>query len=58
MYYFEYAELHGFSKDKVEYSFFETDTINVKSMIGFSHVSKILNVSENDLKFSKSIPIN
>ena len=51
MYYFEYAELHGFSKDKVEYSFFETDTVKVKSMIGFSHVSKILNVSENDLKF-------
>ena len=57
MYYFEYAELHGFSKDKVEYSFFETDTVNVKSMIGFSHVSKILNVSENDLKFQIH-PIN
>ena len=51
MYYFEYAELHGFSKDKVEYSFFETDTVKVKSMIGFSHVSKFLNVSERDLKF-------
>lgn len=50
MYYFEYAELHGFSKNRVEYSFYETDTVKVKSMIGFDHISEFLNVSENDLK--------
>ena len=50
MYYFEYAELHGFSKNKTKYRFYETDTVKVKSMIGFNHISEFLNVSENDLK--------
>lgn len=50
MYYFEYAKEHGFTKKSPKYFHIETDTIKVKSMIGFDHVSEVLNIPKEDIK--------
>ncbi|QHI37493.1 Membrane-bound lytic murein transglycosylase D [Kordia antarctica] len=51
MYIFEYAEEHGFQVEKVEIPHFATDTIRVKELLTFDHISEVLNVKVEDLQF-------
>ncbi len=50
MYVFEYAEEHGLKGRRVERPYFETDTIQVKSLITFDQISKLVGVSMEELK--------
>lgn len=51
LYIFEYAEEHGFQPKKPEMAFFETDTIQVKKMLTFDHISKVTGVEKEMLQF-------
>lgn len=51
MYLFEYAEMHGFSYDKSEYSVFSTDTVHVKSTIKLSQVAAVTKLDEEIVEF-------
>lgn len=50
MYIFEYAEEHGLKGNKVERAYFETDTIHVKELITFDQISKLVNISVEELE--------
>ncbi len=50
MYLFEYAEEHGIKAQKVDRTYFETDTIHVKSLITFDQISELVGVSTDELK--------
>lgn len=50
MYIFEYAEEHGLQYTKAERPYFETDTIHVKNMITFDQISKLVDISEEELE--------
>ena len=50
MYLFEYAEEHGIKLNKAERPYFETDTVHVKQLITFDQISKLVGVSEEELK--------
>ena len=50
MYIFEYADEHGLKKVNAERPYFETDTVLVKSLISFEHISKLVGVSEEELQ--------
>ncbi|MFN4762053.1 LysM peptidoglycan-binding domain-containing protein [Gillisia sp. Q332] len=51
LYLFEYAEEHGFQPEKPELAFFETDTIHVKQLLSFDHISKVTGVEKELLQF-------
>lgn len=51
MYIFEYAKEHGFQVEKIEVPHFATDTIRVKELLSFDHISEVLNVKVEDLQF-------
>lgn len=51
MYIFEYAQEHGFQIEKIEIPHFATDTIHVKELLTFDHISEVLNVKVEDLQF-------
>ena len=51
MYIFEYAEEHGFTKERPNYHYVETDTIHVKKMISLDQVSELLEVPIEELQF-------
>ena len=50
MYLFEYAEEHGLRGKKVERPYFETDTIQVKSLITFDQISELIGISTEELE--------
>ncbi|MCP4977097.1 MAG: LysM peptidoglycan-binding domain-containing protein [Maribacter sp.] len=50
MYLFEYAEEHGIKAQKVERTYFETDTIHIKSLITFDQISELVGVGTDELK--------
>lgn len=50
MYLFEYAEEHGIKAQKVDRTYFETDTIHVKSLITFDQISELVGVGVEELK--------
>ena len=50
MYLFEYADEHGLKGEKVDRAYFETDTIQVKSLITFDQISELIGVSKKELK--------
>lgn len=50
MYLFEYAEEHGIKPKKVDRTYFETDTIHVKSLITFNQISELVGVGVDELK--------
>ena len=50
MYIFEYAEEHGLQYKKAERPYFETDTVHVKSLITFDQISKLVDVSVEELE--------
>ncbi|WP_432264967.1 LysM peptidoglycan-binding domain-containing protein [Croceitalea rosinachiae] len=50
MYIFEYAEEHGLKRIKVERPYFETDTIHVKELITFDQISKLVDISVEELE--------
>jgi len=49
MYLFEYAEEHGLKSTKVPKPYFETDTVHIKRLITFDQISKMLDVSVEEL---------
>ena len=51
MYIFEYAEEHGFKKQRPRYHYVETDTIHVKKMISLDQVSELVDVPIEELQF-------
>ncbi|WP_425076401.1 LysM peptidoglycan-binding domain-containing protein [Psychroserpens sp. S379A] len=51
MYIFEFAEAHGFKKQRPNYHYVETDTIHVKKMITLDQVSELLKVPIEELQF-------
>jgi membrane-bound lytic murein transglycosylase D len=50
MYIFEYAEDHGLQYKKADRPYFETDTVHVKSMITFDQISKLVDISTEELE--------
>ncbi|MGB5434266.1 MAG: LysM peptidoglycan-binding domain-containing protein [Maribacter sp.] len=50
MYLLEYADEHGIKAQKVDRTYFETDTIQVKSMITFDQISELVGVDVEELK--------
>ena len=51
MYIFEFAEEHGFQKERPQYHYVETDTIRVKQMITLDQVSELVGVPIEELQF-------
>ncbi|MGM5469144.1 LysM peptidoglycan-binding domain-containing protein [Flavobacteriaceae bacterium LMO-SS05] len=51
MYIFEYAEEHGFKKQKPDFRYMETDTVRIKQMITLDQVSELLDVPIEELQF-------
>lgn len=51
MYIFEFADEHGFKKERPNYHYVETDTIHVKKMISLDQVSELVNVPMEELQF-------
>ena len=51
MYIFEYAEEHGFEKSRPQFTYIETDTVQVKQMITLDQVSEITGVKIEELQF-------
>jgi len=49
MYLFEYAEEHGLKINKADRPYFETDTVQVKNLITFEQISKLVDVSIEEL---------
>ncbi|MCB0372605.1 MAG: LysM peptidoglycan-binding domain-containing protein [Muricauda sp.] len=50
MYIFEYAEEHGLQYKKAERAYFETDTVHVKNLITFDQISKLVDISTEELE--------
>lgn len=50
MYVFEYATEHGLKPKTAERAYFETDTVQVKGMITFKQISKLLDISVEELE--------
>ena len=50
MYLLEYADEHGIKAQKANRTYFETDTIHVKSMITFDQISELVGVDVEELK--------
>ncbi len=50
MYIFEYAEEHGLQYKKADRPYFETDTIHVKNLITFDQISKLVDISTEELE--------
>ncbi|MEX0315946.1 MAG: LysM peptidoglycan-binding domain-containing protein [Allomuricauda sp.] len=50
MYIFEYAEEHGLQYKKADRPYFETDTIHVKNLITFDQISKLVDISVEELE--------
>src|SRR5690606_24871024 len=51
MYIFEYAEEHGFKKERPDFRYIDTDTIHVKQMISLDQVSELLELPMEELQF-------
>ncbi len=50
MYIFEYADEHGLKKVNAKRPYFETDTVLVKSLISFEHISELTGVTEEEIR--------
>lgn len=50
MYIFEYAEEHGLQYKKAERPYFETDTVHIKNLITFDQISKLVDISTEELE--------
>ncbi len=50
MYIFEYADEHGLKKTNVDRPYFETDTVIVKNTITFDQISKLVDISKEELE--------
>lgn len=51
MYIFEYAKEHGIKADKAPFKMVETDTVSLKKMVSFDQLSKLLDISEEEISF-------
>ncbi|MTG97869.1 MULTISPECIES: lytic transglycosylase domain-containing protein [Myroides] len=51
MYMFEYAKEHGINADKTPIQLVETDTIAVKRAISFDQISKLLDITNEEIEF-------
>jgi membrane-bound lytic murein transglycosylase D len=50
MYLFEYASEHGLKPKNTEQAYFQTDTIQVKRLITFDQISKLVDISVEELE--------
>ncbi|MEO0571734.1 MAG: LysM peptidoglycan-binding domain-containing protein [Bacteroidota bacterium] len=50
MYLFEYADAHGLKGEKIERTYFETDTVHVKELITFDQISSLVDISKEELQ--------
>src|SRR5690554_1109025 len=50
MYIFEYAEEHGLEYKRADRPYFETDTVHIKHTIGFDQISKLVDISTEELE--------
>ncbi|MFT4832996.1 MAG: membrane-bound lytic murein transglycosylase D [Psychroserpens sp.] len=50
MYIFEYAEEHGFQRERIERPLFDTDTVHIKNLITFNQISELVDVSVEELQ--------
>ena len=50
MYLFEYAEEHGIRPQHIDRTFFETDTVHVKSLITFDQIAELVGVGLEEIK--------
>jgi len=50
MYIFEYAEEHGLQYKKADRPYFETDTVHIKNLITFDQISKLVDISKEELE--------
>lgn len=51
MYLFEYAHEHGFQPKLPDIAFYQTDTVHIKELLTFEHISKVLDIDETLLEF-------
>lgn len=51
LYIFEYADAHNFKPQRPKYTYFETDTVQVKQMITLDQVSKTMDIELDALQF-------
>ena len=51
MYIFEYADEHGFEKARPQFTYIETDTVQVKQMISLDQVSEVTGIKIEELQF-------
>lgn len=51
MYLFEYADEHDFQPELPEIAFYRTDTIRVKELLTFKHISEVLDIDVQLLEF-------
>jgi len=51
MYIFEYADEHGFERARPQFTYIETDTVQVKQMISLDQVSELTGVKIEELQF-------
>jgi len=51
MYLFEYAKEHGYQPYEPRVTYFETDTIKVKQLIKFEHITRVTNIDTELLEF-------
>lgn len=49
MYIFEFAEEHGFKRSKNPAAYFKTDTVSVKKMIAFDHISDLTGIEKEEV---------
>lgn len=50
MYLLEYADEHGLKGKKVDRTYFETDTVHIKSLISFDQISELVGIGVEELK--------
>lgn len=51
MYIFEYAKEHGFRTINPERAYFETDTVHIKRLITFDHISELIDIDVKEIQF-------
>lgn len=51
MYIFEYAEEHGFTHERHDSPYFQTDTVSVKQLLSFDQISELIDVDVEELQF-------
>lgn len=51
MYIFEYAKEHGLEELNPQWAYYQSDTVRVKNLITFDHISEVLHIDVEELEF-------